>query len=56
MPLTRSFLARWCGVSVDQAAKCTEWLLKHFYLKGGTFLRSDGTVSKTRDNERWPEC
>jgi hypothetical protein len=56
MPLTRSFLARWCGVSEDRAGKCMEWLLKHFYLKGGEYLRSDGTVGRTRDNACWPEC
>ena len=37
-------------------ARCMSWLLKHFYLKGGTFLRPDGTLSDTRETERSPEC
>jgi hypothetical protein len=56
VPLAHKFLARWCGVSEDQAGKCMQWLLKRFYLKGGVFLRKDGTVSKTRESKMDPEC
>jgi hypothetical protein len=56
VPLAHKFLAYWCGVSEHAVAKCMEWLLKHFYLKGGVFLRKDGTLSKTREDKMQPEC
>jgi hypothetical protein len=55
-PLTHKFLARWSGLSEYAVSKCMRWLLKHFYLQGGVFLRKDGTLSKTREEKMQPEC
>jgi hypothetical protein len=55
-PLAHKFLARWIGLSEYAVAKCMSWLLKNFYLKGGMFLRKDGTFSNTREDGTMPEC
>jgi Bifunctional DNA primase/polymerase, N-terminal len=55
-PLVRGFLARWAGLSERVIGQCLQWLLKHWYLKGGMFLRKDGTFSETREDKMSPEC
>jgi hypothetical protein len=54
-PLTHKFLAQWTGLPEYAVSKCMRWLLKHFYLQGGVFLRKDGTFSKTREDKMQPE-
>jgi hypothetical protein len=55
-PLTHKFLARRSGLTEYAVSQCMSWLLKHFYLRGGVFLRKDGTFSKTREDKMQPEC
>jgi hypothetical protein len=55
-PLVRGFLARWTGLSERAVGECLQWLLKHWYLKGGVFLRKDGAFSDTREAKTSPEC
>jgi hypothetical protein len=55
-PLVRGFLSRWSGLAERTIGRCLPWLLKHWYLKGGVFLRTDGTFSTTRETKTSPEC
>jgi Bifunctional DNA primase/polymerase, N-terminal len=55
-PLVRGFLSRWSGLTEWAIGLCLQWLLKHWYLKGGVFLRADGTFSETRETKTSPEC
>jgi hypothetical protein len=55
-PLVRGFLARWSGLTEWAVGHCLQWLLKHWYLKGGVFLCKDGTFSETRETKTSPEC
>ena len=55
-PLVRGFLAGWSGMAERRVGQCLQWLLRHWYLKGGVFLRKDGTFSETRETKMSPEC
>jgi Bifunctional DNA primase/polymerase, N-terminal len=55
-PLVRGFLSWWSGLSERQVGQCLQWLLKHWFLKGGVFLRKDGTFSETRETKMSSEC
>jgi hypothetical protein len=55
-PLTHKFISARYGISERAVRESIQWLLKHWYLEGGVFLRKDGTFSKARETEMSPEC